>query len=69
MLFLEISSDFKHCSWFEIDSIVDLGHFVTSHCCQHLTGVTHRVSFQDIQKNYHRNLPERFDVPREQKQF
>ena len=25
---LEISSDFKHCPWLEVDSIVDLAHFV-----------------------------------------
>ena len=35
---------------------------MNSHYFQHLTGVTHWVSFQDIQKNYHRNLPETFDV-------
>ena len=38
---LEISSDFKHCPSFEVDSIVNLGHFVNSHCFQHLTGVMH----------------------------
>ena len=47
---LEISSDFKHCPWFEVDSVVDLGHFVKSQCFQHFTGVTHWVSYQDIHK-------------------
>ena len=46
----------------EVNSIVDLGHFVKSQCLQHFTGVTHWVSYQDIQKNYHRNLPKAFDV-------
>ena len=27
---LEILRDFKHCPWFEVDSVVDLGHFVKS---------------------------------------
>ena len=59
---LEISSDFKHCPSFEVDSIVNLGHFVNSHCFQHLTSVMHWVSFQEILKNYQRNLPETFDA-------
>ena len=27
---LKISSDFKHCPWLEVDSVIDLGHFVKS---------------------------------------
>ena len=46
---LETSSDFKHSP-----------ASCDSHCFQHMTGVTHGVSFQDIQKN--RNLPETYDV-------
>ena len=59
MLLIEISSDLKHCPWFEGHSIVDLGHY--SHCFHHLTVVVHWVSFQNIQKNYHRNVPGTFD--------
>ena len=59
---LEIPSDFKHCPWFEVHSVVDLGLFVKSQFFQYFTGVTHWVSQQDIRKNYHRNLPEAFDV-------
>ena len=48
---LEISSDFKHCLGFEVESIVEGGYIVKSRCFyKHFTGVTHIVSYQRISR-------------------
>ena len=48
---LEISSDFKHCLAFEVESIVEGGYIVKSQCFyKHFTGVTLIVSYQRISR-------------------
>ena len=48
---LEISSDFKDCLGFEVESIVEGGYIVKSQCFyKHFTGVTHIVSYQRISR-------------------
>ena len=48
---LEISSNFKHCLAFEVESIVEGGYIVKSQCFyKHFTGVTHIVSYQRISR-------------------
>ena len=48
---LEISSDFKDCLGFEVESIVEGGYIVKYQCFyEHFTGVTHIVSYQRISR-------------------